>query len=83
MERTHVHCTLGSLVYQENARPLDEWGPDCIYMRLGLESRLPPCDKGLGDASLAVPATQKSGVMNGAPRGRAQDGTKLQHTRPS
>lgn len=31
--------------------PLDKWGPGCIYMRGGLESRLPEHDKGLSNAS--------------------------------
>ena len=54
---TRVHCTLGSRVYQENM--LSPWwmGP-VLHLH---ESGLPRRDKGLGDASLAVPvcASQK------------------------
>lgn len=49
---TCVHCTLGSWVYQENT-PSPWWMGSVLHLH---ESRLPRRDKGLGDASLAVPA---------------------------
>lgn len=63
--------------------PLDKWGPGCIYMRGGLESRLRELDKGLGNASLPVLAKKKSGLINEASVGKTPGASKLQRASPS